>query len=89
MRNNKPLNFLHEKGLILKAKPEQLELIRFPIDKIMKIFGKNSLEDVMNALKEDSSEWSQRVYEKIQKRDSLASHLTFQIIKQAKNKEWV
>ena len=55
----------------------------------MKIFGKNSLEDVMNALKEDSSEWSQRVYEKIQKRDSLASHLTFQIIKQAKNKEWI
>ena len=55
----------------------------------MAIFSKNTLPEIMQALKEDDSEWAQQTYQKIMQNDPLAVQLTFNLINKAKNLSWL
>ena len=60
-----------------------------PLEKIMAIFSKNTLPEIMQALKEDDSEWAQQTYQNIMQNDPLAVQLTFNLINKAKNLSWL
>jgi len=60
-----------------------------PIEKIIKIFTKKSLVEVVEALKKDKSEWAQKTLNQIYWKDPLASTLTFEMINKAKNLTFV
>ena len=51
MRFERPFNFLVEKGLIKDGMKPKVELQNHPLHKIMNIFAKNSLFDIMKLLK--------------------------------------
>ena len=55
----------------------------------MAIFSKNTLPEIMQALKEDDSEWAQQTYQNIMQNDPLAVQLTFNLINKAKNLSWL
>ncbi len=57
--------------------------------KLLQIFNHNSVHEVLEELKKDGSEWAQRTEKMIRRNDPLAVHLTFNLIKKAKDLSWV
>lgn len=60
-----------------------------PLEKIINIFSKNTLHEVMGALAKDNSTWAKETENQIRKKDPLAALLTFELINRAKDLTWV
>ena len=60
-----------------------------PVEKIIPVFSKKSLAEVVETLKKDGSEWAQKTLNKIYWKDPLASVLTFELVRKAKELSFV
>lgn len=77
MRLRRPLEYLKEHKLVSEFDIKGVELKRVDVSRIDYIFGKETLGEVIEALKEEGSAWAERAYNKIKKADPLAVALTF------------
>lgn len=57
--------------------------------KIDEIFGKNTIGEVLEALKRENSLWAQRAYKRMTSADPLALKLTFELLKRAESRSWI
>lgn len=89
MRLERPLNYLKEKQLVNPFQIDGLELKRLQVGKIDEIFGKNTIEEVLEALKRENSPWAQRAYKRMTSADPLALKLTFELLKRAESRSWI
>jgi hypothetical protein len=88
-RLQRPLDYLVKHSLVQPFKLTNPHLPRLDLARIDTIFGLESLEAVVSALAKDKSEWAQRAHHRITNADPLAVHLTFQLIKRAKDLPWI
>lgn len=89
MRLDTPLKYLEEHKLVTSFDIKGVEMRRFDLAKIDHIFGKGSIEEILEALKSEEAEWAQRAYRKMKEADPLALKLTFQLIRQAETAPWI
>lgn len=89
MRFERPLNYLKEHNLVDTFDITGVKITRFDIPKIDFIFGKSTLEEIFQALREEKSEWAQQAYQNMQKADPLALSLTFELLRRARHQPWI
>lgn len=88
-RLQRPLDYLAKHSLVQPFKIAAPHLPRLDLARIDTIFGLDSLEAVVSALAEEEAAWAQRAHHRITTADPLAAHLTFQLIKRAKDLPWI
>lgn len=89
MRLRKPLEYLKEHKLVTEFDIKGVELKRLDVSRIDAIFSKDTIEEVMEALKEEQTPWAQRAYQRIKQADPLAVKLTFELLKKAEKQPWI
>lgn len=83
MRFEKPLRYLEQHGMVIPFNVQGVELNRFDCAKIDHIFAKDSIGQILDALKEEDAPWAKNAYKKIKEADQLAVRLTFELIRRA------
>lgn len=83
MRFERPLKYLFEHKVVNPFNIDGIQLNRLDLGRIDVIFGKDTLAEVLEALKEEKTEWAERAYRRITESDPLAALLTFELIKNA------
>lgn len=83
------MEHLKKNGLVEAFNLSSINIPRLNLAKIDYIFAKGSLEEIINDLKEEKSEWAQKAYQRMKEADPLALLLTFELLKKAENQPWV
>lgn len=88
-RLQRPLDYITRHGLVQPFQLDGLQIPRLDISRIDYIFAMNTIEEILEALRQEPAEWAQRAFRRISSADPLAIHLTFQLIKQAEQLPWI
>jgi hypothetical protein len=83
MRLDRPLEYLKKHNLVSEFDVKGVELKRLDLSRIDHIFGKETVKEILIALKEEKQEWAQRAYRRIKSADPLAIRLTLELLKKA------
>lgn len=89
MRFDRPLKYLEKHKLVSSFNIRGIELKRLDVAKIDHIFGKDSVEEIVEALKGEKAEWAQKAYKRIKGADPLAIRLTFELLRRAEKSSWI
>lgn len=74
--------------MIETAKFDDVRLPGFDIEKILKVFRRDSIAEVINALEADESDWGRETLRHLRQMDPLAATLTFELLKRAETLSW-
>lgn len=89
MRLDRPLEYLKKHNLVSEFDVKGVELKRLDLSRIDHIFGKETVKEILIALKEEKQEWAQRAYRRIKSADPLAIRLTLELLKKAQSSSWI
>lgn len=74
--------------MIETVKFDDVRLPGFDIEKILKVFRRDSIAEVINALEADESDWGRETLRHLRQMDPLAATLTFELLKRAETLSW-
>ena len=67
--------------MIEEASIKEKFLSHVPMHKLLKVFGQDTVKAMFRELEADGSEWAKTTEATLRKKDPLALHLTFSLIK--------
>lgn len=85
-REGRLLQHFKDKAWLVASKSGQF--LRFPIQKINEIFHYDTIEEILEHLQKDGSDWAKQTHAKLMSKSPLALKLTLRLIREALNSDY-